>query len=299
VWRVLPLLIPGVKPIGAVTLCDDLLVNRSAGQRERDRQILGFLNQAARALHAVTTRRRELALAGRVQTSLLPVRAPQMPGWQIAASLRPAREASGDFYDFIPLPGGRLGLVVADVADKGMAAALYMALSRTLIRTYAADYPDRPDLALRAANGRILADTQADLFVTVFYGVLSPDAATLTYCNAGHHPPYLLGSTGGDIPYPLPGHGMAIGIMHDTHWSHNTVTIPPGAALVLFTDGVLDAQNATGDRFGTQQMLDAALAGMRAGRNPQADILNHLQQFVGDAPQFDDITLMTVLRDPE
>ncbi|MBN1657957.1 MAG: SpoIIE family protein phosphatase [Anaerolineae bacterium] len=304
VWRVIPLLVPGLKPIGAVTLCDDVpsilsgLATRSAGQRERDRQLLGYLNQAARALHAVTTRRRELTLAGRVQTSLLPVRPPQVPGWQIAASLRPAREASGDFFDFIPLPGGRLGLVIADVADKGMAAALYMALSRTLIRTYATDYPERPDLTLRAANARILADTQADLFVTVFYGVLSPDTATLTYCNAGHHPPYLLNSRNGDAPQPLPGHGMALGIMHDTHWEHTTVTFPPGAALVLYTDGVLDAQNSTESRFGTQQMLDAALAGLRAGRNPQTDILNRLQQFVGDAPQFDDITLMTVVRDP-
>jgi hypothetical protein len=298
VWRVIPLLVPGLKPIGAVSVCDDLLATRSTGQRERDRQLLGYLNQAARALHAVTTRRRELTLAGRVQTSLLPVRPPQLPGWQIAAALRPAREASGDFFDFIPLPGGRLGLVIADVADKGMAAALYMALSRTLIRTYAADYPDRPDLALRAANGRILADTQADLFVTVFYGVLSPDAATLTYCNAGHHPPYLLSALNGDLPQPLPGHGMALGIMHDSHWEHATVTLPPGTALVLYTDGVLDAQNSTENRFGTQQMLDAALSGLRAGRSPQVDILNRLQQFVGDAPQFDDITLMTIVRDP-
>ncbi|MFN2165636.1 MAG: PP2C family protein-serine/threonine phosphatase, partial [Anaerolineae bacterium] len=166
VWRAIPLLIPGRTPIGVVTLCDDLLGDRFVAQRERELQLVGYLNQAARAIEVVSTRRRELELAGRMQASLLPSTPPDLPGWQLEATLRPARETSGDFYDFIPLPGERMGIVIADVADKGMSAALYMALTRTLIRTYAVGYPERPDLALQAANDRILADTRADLFVT-------------------------------------------------------------------------------------------------------------------------------------
>ncbi|MGD8398722.1 MAG: PP2C family protein-serine/threonine phosphatase, partial [Anaerolineae bacterium] len=299
VWRILPLLIPGAKPIGAITLCDDVLGNRAAGERERDRQLLGYLNQAARALETVTTRRRELALAGRMQASLLPATAPRVPGWRLSVLFRPAREASGDFYDFIPLPGDRLGIVVADVADKGMAAALYMALSRTLIRTYAGDHPDRPDLALRAANERVLADTQADLFVTVFYGILDPAAGTFTYCNAGHYPPYLLDPSGAAPVNALPGRGIALGILRETDWGHLTTEVPPGAALLLYTDGVLDAQNVEQERFGTEQMLDAVQSSLSYGDGPEDEVMARLQQFTGDAPQFDDITLVTLVRETD
>jgi len=299
VWRTYPLLMPGRKPIGVVTLCEDLFVERSITQRERDLDLVGYLSQAARAIEAVCTRRRELALAGRMQASLLPAASPEFGGWQISATLRPARETSGDFYDFIPLPGDRIGLVVADVTDKGMGAALYMALSRTLIRTYASSYPTRPDSALRAANERILTDTGADLFVTVFYGILNPVAGTLTYCNAGHYPPYLLTAEAGGAVQALPGRGMALGILDDTGWGHSTVQLPPGALLLLYTDGVVDAQSPQQERFGNEQMLDVVRESFgRSAREVQEDLLARLQRFMGDEPQFDDITVMTVRREP-
>jgi energy-coupling factor transporter ATP-binding protein EcfA2 len=304
VWRAVPLPIPGQKPIGVVMLCDDLLGKRFAGQRERDLQLLGYLNQAARAMQVVSTRRQELALAGRMQASLLPKAPPEVSGWQIAATLMPAGEASGDFYDFVLLPGGRLGLVIADVVDKGMSAALYMALSRTIIRTYAGDYPDRPDLALRAANERILADTRSGLFVTVFYGILDPIAGTLTYCNAGHYPPYLLGhlpvsSQESDPVQALPGRGMALGVVEDASWECGAVELPPGAALLIYTDGVLDAQNPQEERFGSDRVLEIAQSSLgRSAHGLQADLLARVQQFMGDAQQFDDITLVTVVRNP-
>jgi type II secretory pathway predicted ATPase ExeA len=296
VWRAIPLLVPGSKPAGVVMLCEDRLDGRFAGQRERELQMMGYLSQAARAIQAVSVRRQELALAGRMQASLLPASIPAIPGWQIAASLRPARETSGDFYDLIALPGGRLGIVVADVADKGMGAALYMALSRTLIRTYAAEFPDRPDLALQAANARILADTHAGLFVTVFYGVLDPAAATLTYCNAGHHPPLLIGS--GGVGEVLAGRGMALGVVPEPGWVHTAVAIPPGGSVLFYTDGVVDAMNAEGQRFGAERALAVAReeAGRPAGEMQDA-LLGQVQAFMGDEPQFDDITVVVLARE--
>ncbi|MCK4897910.1 MAG: SpoIIE family protein phosphatase, partial [Anaerolineales bacterium] len=192
VKRALPLIVPGRRPVGIVSLCEDLVGDRLIEQRERDQHLVGYLSQAARALNTVSTRRQELLLAGRMQASLLPESVPLVNGWQLAAYWRPARETSGDFYDFIEFPDGRIGLVLADVTDKGMGAALYMALSRTLLRTYATEYLMRPDMVLRMVNQRILADTHGGLFITLFYGVLDPANGMLVYCNAGHHPPFMV-----------------------------------------------------------------------------------------------------------
>jgi sigma-B regulation protein RsbU (phosphoserine phosphatase) len=252
----------------------------------------------------------ELALAWQIQESFLPDDVPDIPGWQLAATLKPARETSGDFYDVIPLSNGQLGVLMADVADKGMAAALYMALSRTLIRTYAAEYTTQPELVLSAVNRRILMDTRADLFVTVFYGILDPGTGTLTYCNAGHNPPYLLTDRDGDTVQTMRRTGMALGVIEDTIWEQKAVQIAPGDVLVLYTDGVTDAQNAQGAFFGEQRLLETVRACVPVQANPnpptgqevsaqsvQEALMTEIHQFVGDAPQFDDITLMIVVRD--
>jgi sigma-B regulation protein RsbU (phosphoserine phosphatase) len=300
--------------VGVVMMCDDLQSDFPVDTRDRDLQLMGYLSQAARAFHAVGVRRQELALAGRMQASLLPGAPPQVAGWQIAATLRPARETSGDFYDFMSLPGGRLGLVVADVTDKGMAAALYMALCRTLLRTYAAEYPYRPDLALAAVNQRLLADTDAGLFVTLFYGILDPVAGTLTYCNAGHYPPYVLqapdgaasaadaaGAGNGDGAgiTPLAGRGIAVGVVGEPKWGYSTVELPHGGLLLMYTDGVVDALSPDGERFGVEQMLDV-VGGLadRPADEVQTRLLAEIQRFMGHQPQFDDVTLVAVRREP-
>jgi serine phosphatase RsbU (regulator of sigma subunit) len=257
----------------------------------------GRLNEMAAGLEAHRKIEQELAVAWTIQSSFLPDEVPQVPGWQLAATLEPARQTSGDFYDFIPLPDGRLGLLVADVADKGTPAALFMALSRTLIRTYAVEHPAQPALALTAANRRICADTQSDLFVTVFYGVLDPASGALAYCNAGHNPPYLLRAGDSGAIEKLGNTGLALGVLEGDLWEEATVQMAPGDLLVLYSDGVPEAQNAAEVFFGEKRLLSVLLRSRdRAAGEVQAAVLAEVRAFVGNAPQFDDLTLMVLVR---
>jgi serine phosphatase RsbU (regulator of sigma subunit) len=298
VLRAVPLMVPGNQPIGVVTISEQLLTDSIADLRERDLQMVSFLNQATRALQAVSLRRQELTLAGRVQASLLPELPPEIPGWQIAATWKPARETSGDFYDFVPLPNGHFGIVMADVVDKGMGAALLMALSRTLIRTYASEFPNHPEHLLQITNQRILTDIDAGLFVTLFYAVLDPRTGTLIYSNAGHPPPYLFIPGKGGTITALPGSGMPLGVSDEADWQIGSIEISPSAVLLLYTDGVLDAQNRSGDFLGEQGMLDIVkpLIGQSAPAI-QDTLLSSLSAFASAEPQIDDITLMVIIRD--
>ena len=247
----------------------------------------------------------ELAVAGQIQSSFLPDALPEVDGWQLVATLVPARETSGDFYDVIPLGDGRLGILVADVADKGMGAALYMALCHTLIRTYAAEPNARPDRAFGATNRRILMDARAGLFVTAFYGALDPSTGVLTYCNAGHSPPYLLRAGGGAEMEVLHRTGMALGVIEDETWTQATVQLHPGDVLLLYTDGIIDAQDQRGKVFGKRRLRERMQASARfsAGQRPSAQevqdaLLADVHRFMGGVPQFDDIALMIVVRQP-
>ena len=240
---------------------------------------------------------RELALAGQIQSDFLPDTLPDVPGWQLAAMLEPARETSGDFYDVIPLPSGRLGVLIADVADKGMGAALFMALSRTLLRTYAVEYNTQPELVLSAANRRILADTRAGLFVTVFYGVLDPTSGELMYANAGHNPPYLLSACDGNMIQELDRTGVPLGIIDGGKWQQRVVRIAPGDVLLLYTDGITEAQNAQEAFFDEDRLREVVRANQgRSAPDIQDSVIAQVSAFVGDAPQYDDITLMVIVR---
>ncbi|MGC9334648.1 MAG: SpoIIE family protein phosphatase [Anaerolineae bacterium] len=299
--------IPGLEggePLGGIYIeqgrASELLASSASLIQSLAAQIASVYHSAQ--IRAKTREQRriaqELMLGGRIQASLLPAHPPELPGWQIAAALDPARETSGDFYDFIALPGGRWGIVVADVSDKGVGAALFMALSRTLLRTYAGEYPDRADRVLAAVNARILSETRAGLFVTVFYAVLDPKSGTLIYANAGHHPPYVLRPDSDATPQVLARSGMALGVLENEIWVQETVELNPADVLLLYTDGVTDAQSPEGAAFGAQRLLRVAQE--RAAGSAveiQAAILRALERFTGDAAQEDDITLVVLTRD--
>ncbi|MGB3715065.1 MAG: PP2C family protein-serine/threonine phosphatase, partial [Candidatus Promineifilaceae bacterium] len=244
----------------------------------------------------------ELEFAGRVQNSFLPSTIPDPDKWQITATLEPARQTSGDFYDFIPLTDTTIGIVVADVSDKGTGAALYMALTRTLIRTYAMESKNKPELALTRANERIFTDTESDQFVTLIYGILDTSKGLFTYANAGHNPGYLLRSGAGsgesmevDV---LRNTGIPLGMFEGMEWKRAKVKMNPGDVLMLYSDGVPEAEDADQNEYGDVQFLKVGKANaQRPAVEIQDAVLKSVHEFTGDAPQFDDITLVVVARD--
>lgn len=240
---------------------------------------------------------KDLKKARQVQESLLPANVPSLPRWGLAVVLNPAHETSGDFYDFLPLPDGRLGLIIADVTDKGTSAALFMALSRSLYRTFAADYPDNPEKTMSVTNHRILVDTHGGLFITLFYGILNPLDGTFTYCSAGHYPAYLV-RAGDGSEQELSRTGIPLGVLEEGNWNSAQVTIEHGDTLVLYTDGITDATNTEGQFFGKERLLDALRkhAGKPA-REILDRVLSDVHTWMGDAQQFDDITLMVITRE--
>jgi serine phosphatase RsbU (regulator of sigma subunit) len=263
-------------------------------------QIASTLNQAQVYEDSLDYQQisQELRLAGQIQASFLPNKFPPIPGWQLAVTLLPARDTSGDFFDVIELSDGRLGIIVADVADKGVGSALYMALSRTLLRTYAEEYDADPDVVFFAANNRLLKDARANLFITIFYGILDPEQGTITYCNAGHIPPFLIRRSDQDSVDSLARTGMPMGVEADSTWNTETVQIDPGDILVIYTDGIPDAQDEAGNFFNDEAIIN--LARENTGRlafEIQSTIIEEVQDFSGDSPQTDDITLMVLVRD--
>ncbi len=242
---------------------------------------------------------RELIMAGRIQVDILPEKAPVLPGWDISARLKPARETSGDFYDFIPLTERKWGVVIADVTDKGMGAALFMALSSTLIRTYATRFPTLPGLALNAVSERLLTDTRGGMFVTALFGILEPHSGRFIYANAGHPPGYHISSQRGKTTIEeLRPTGMAMGVSETAQWKQKICRLSPGDYLVMYTDGITEAQNRQGTFFGEERVLDVVLSKIgRTSREVHDAVIEGVNHFESYALQQDDMALVVIHRE--
>jgi len=241
----------------------------------------------------------ELALAGQIQSSFLPERAPEITGWQFSVAFNPARETSGDFYDFIPLPDGKWGILIADVSDKGVGPAIYMALSRTLIRTFAFEFAGKPELVINAVNRRIQSDTRADLFVTALFGILDPVSGVFEYANAGHNPPIHFHSLSDSVSVRrLEKTGMAIGVLPEAKWERQSTWLDTGDVLLLYTDGLSDLLNGEGEFIDETWFIKAAKRNLKSSaQGMQESLLDEVSRFVGKAPQFDDVTFVIIKRD--
>ena len=247
----------------------------------------------------------EMTEARRVQASFLPDELPDIPGFNLSVSIEPARETSGDFFDTILLPDNQLGIVVADVADKGVAAALFMTSTRTLIRTYAEKFPTHPEQVIEALNRRLLQDTHSGLFVMVFLGVLDTQSSILTYINAGHNPPMITSEQIEHSLRILEKTGMPIGILEDAKWECGVHKFSPGDVLVIYTDGVTEAQSAEGEYYGVGRLRQVILNSLQKSKyTPLAEnfietILSDHQTFLGQTPRSDDTTLLVLIRQNE
>lgn len=233
----------------------------------------------------------ELQTAREVQAGLLPRETPHIPSWQFAAYWRPAREVAGDYYDFIPLDGGRLAVVIADVSDKGMAAALFMALTRSVVRASTAQV-ERPEEGIALANRLLCADAQGGMFVTLFYGLLQPTTGAFAYVNAGHNPPLWYRADKDDL-LPLTRTGMALGVLPDAPFDQHEVSLGRGDWVLLYTDGLTDVCDAAGSRFGSERVHRVLLLHRHASAAEMVAALESaVVAFAADAPAFDDIALL-------
>lgn len=262
-----------------------------AKKRLRDREQVH-----ARALE------REIDIAREIQAGFLPARLPRADGWELAACFEPARQVGGDFYDAFALADGRIALVVADVCDKGVGAALFMALFRSLLRAGAertlapGDALDRQLPALLASTNDYIARTHdgANMFATIFAGVLDPADGSLGYVNGGHEAPAIAGA--GVVRARLSPTGPAVGLLPGMAFAFAHETLAPGESLLAFTDGVTDARDADGVMFGEARLL-ALLAQAGMAGTLVDGVRDAVRRHAGGEPPFDDVTLLAVSRE--
>jgi len=290
-----------------VMVLEEADTSRRSHQKIKTRRleiITGIAHQAALAIQNDRLQQemaererleRELQLAHEIQQSLIPSELPQPPGWDLAAAWQAARQVAGDFYDLFELSGGRLGLVIADVADKGMPAALFMTLTRTLMRAAALEEAS-PATALARVNDLLVPDAQHGMFVTATYATLSLETGELAYANAGHNPPLLLRSRTQELERLCKG-GMALGVLEGTQLEEHVVSLEPGDYLIFYTDGITEAFSPQEDIYGEERLRMTIQAADGNSAQAMLDAIDHsVIGFAGDTPPSDDRTLMVLRR---
>jgi phosphoserine phosphatase RsbU/P len=260
-------------------------------------QQLRMLKEADQNRRQLAGVHRELSIARSIQQSLLPHGLPPFPGSEnldIAATMQPARNVGGDFYDYFLIDSERLGVAIGDVSGKGVPAAIFMAMTRTALKAVALR-GEPPGDCLREVNALLCRENRAEMFVTIFYGILNFRTGELLYSNGGHNPPYLLTPCGQAAELATELSGTILGMFDSESYATGKTLLRSGDALVLYTDGVTEAADSQGKMLGSQR-LEAFL--QRSSTLSTVDliqgVLTAVQEFVADAPQSDDITAMAV-----
>lgn len=275
----------------------------SASQERRLEIITGIAQQITAAIQSNRLQRerverehiqKEIQFARQIQQTFLPSQLPKAQGWMLDARWQPASQVGGDFYDLFKLNRNRLGLVIADVADKGMPAALYMAVARSLIRANSRRNRS-PAALLKLVNNQLLLDAKNGMFVTAFYAILDLEDGLLTYANAGHNRPLVLRSQKGIVETLSQGE-MALGVVKSNPLTNQVTQLQPGDCLLLYTDGVTEAFSPHGEAFGLQRLIEITQAQIKSPQRLLDRLDEALAAFREGLPLSDDLTLMTVCR---
>jgi serine phosphatase RsbU (regulator of sigma subunit) len=249
------------------------------------------LQQEARVRERIE---QELHVARRIQQASLPESVPALEGWEISPRYRPAKEVGGDFFDFLELEDGRLGLVVGDATGKGVPAALVMSTTLGMVRAVARASDYSPGEVLKRVNDALTARIPPNMFVTCFYGLLDPSSGSFTYANAGHDLPYVR-RRGGDAD-ELRARGMPLGLMPGMGYEEKEITMQAGEAALFYSDGLVEAHNLRGEMFGFPRLREL-VAEHGEERSLGDFLLEELYSFAGEGwEQEDDITLLTLRR---
>jgi serine phosphatase RsbU (regulator of sigma subunit)/anti-sigma regulatory factor (Ser/Thr protein kinase) len=269
---------------------DRKLLNSLAAQAAPALQVAQLVRRQEAEARSRERIEQELRVATLIQQNFLPKKLPDLPGWQISAYYRPAREVGGDFYDFVELPDGHIGLVIGDVTDKGVPAAMVMAATRSVLRASAARVIS-PGEVLERVNELMCPDMPAKMFVTCLYGVLEPSTGRFRFANAGHNLPYVRTAEG---TTELRATGMPLGLLPGLKYEENEAILEPGQVMLLHSDGVAEAHSADAEMFGFPRLLD--VVGQRKGEVIDR-VLTELDRFTPQGwEQEDDITLVSLTR---
>ena len=260
---------------------------------------VNYIKQTQREHLQLESIQSDLAVAGEIQKAILPCRFPPFPeitDLDIYASMTPAKEIGGDFYDFFRLDEDRIGLVIADVSGKGVPAALFMAVSNTLLRSIALT-KDNSRECIEELNRLICRVNVNSMFVTVFYGILNHRTGALDYTNGGHNPAYVLRGKNGELERLGHFPNLVIGGFEDFSYKSESAQLDPGDSLFLYTDGITEAFDAKDEAFGDERLEDSLVELYHDDAKTIIEgVYADLGEFIGDRTQSDDITMLVVKR---
>ena len=262
---------------------------------DRTLRHLEMLREALQSRDKLVALENELSVGRAMQQAILPTSFPESQTYQVFANMEPARDVGGDFFDILHLPDDRIGLSIADVSGKGVPAALFMISSRTLLKGAAVGRTS-PSEVLQEVNDLLNENNETSMFVTLFFAIFDPASGMLTFANAGHNPPLIIHADGSHTQFGTTA-GVALGVVPGIEYTQQQIRLNPGDMAVFYTDGVTEAENEDQEQFGLEQLTTLfSESAPTSAKEANHAVFRAVEAFSGNAPQFDDITCLTLYR---